>query len=218
MAAPAYYNKPLGTCYALRYPDLLAGFCGGVPSRCDFAGLLDHWNTHGRAGPQPHSITRHPLPLPLTWDEMRTSPVAEGRFRACAGPDVQCYAMSHPKLLQAYCGGVLANCDWEKGEFLKHYASTGSKSWMPDCHTAAAQCYIEDNPDLLQYVCGGSVSSCNWYEVQKHWHDAGKDEGRAFACSPPSPPAPKRSPPPPRPPPFASARASRTARASAAST
>ena len=47
MAAPAYFNKPLGTCYALRYPDLLAGFCGGVPSRCDFAGLLDHWNTHG---------------------------------------------------------------------------------------------------------------------------------------------------------------------------
>ena len=65
MATPVYINKPLGTCYALRYPDLLAGFCGGVPSRCDFAGLLDHWNTHGRAGPQPHSITRHPLPLPL---------------------------------------------------------------------------------------------------------------------------------------------------------
>ena len=44
------YNEPQLTCYALRYPDLLAGYCHGTPGNCDYAGLLAHWQDYGLAG------------------------------------------------------------------------------------------------------------------------------------------------------------------------
>ena len=36
-------------CYAQRYPDLLAGFCGGDAAGCDWLRLRDHWKLGGEA-------------------------------------------------------------------------------------------------------------------------------------------------------------------------
>ena len=36
-------------CYAERYPDLLAGFCGGDAAGCDWLRLRDHWKLGGEA-------------------------------------------------------------------------------------------------------------------------------------------------------------------------
>ena len=47
------YNEPLLTCYAMRYPDLMAGYCFGVPSMCNFGALLSHWKEHGSQGAPP---------------------------------------------------------------------------------------------------------------------------------------------------------------------
>lgn len=60
------YNEPLLTCYALRYPDLLQGYCSGVPSLCNFGALLSHWKDHGSAGTRTIVPTRAPLCSVLT--------------------------------------------------------------------------------------------------------------------------------------------------------
>ena len=36
-------------CYALRYDDLLAGFCGGALGGCDWTKLQEHWDAAGQA-------------------------------------------------------------------------------------------------------------------------------------------------------------------------
>ena len=36
-------------CYALRYPDLVRGMCGGDLAGCDWAALAEHFEAHGRA-------------------------------------------------------------------------------------------------------------------------------------------------------------------------
>lgn len=131
---------------------------------------------------------------------------AEGRIRSCIADDVKCYALQNPDLLHGYCGGDYANCDWSGGhpnKFLAHWSGSGFKEGRKwGCETPAARCYILNNPDVMQYVCSGSIDRCNWLDVHKHYLEAGRAEGRAFECTPASPPAPIRSPPPPRPPPF----------------
>ena len=47
------------TCYAFRYPDLMAGYCHGTPNSCDFPGLESHWETFGKAGSRRCPIVFH---------------------------------------------------------------------------------------------------------------------------------------------------------------
>jgi hypothetical protein len=52
-------------CYALRYDDLLAGFCGGKLKGCDLTRLQAHWETAGRAeGRQFACVVEPPSPPP----------------------------------------------------------------------------------------------------------------------------------------------------------
>lgn len=46
--SPPMSSPPDVQCYALRYTDLLAGFCGGALGDCDWAKLQQHWETAGR--------------------------------------------------------------------------------------------------------------------------------------------------------------------------
>ena len=69
---PAPPPKPLPLaslrCYALRYNDLLAGFCGGKGGKggkvgsCDWAALLAHWEDHGPAEGRVFECTSAPSP------------------------------------------------------------------------------------------------------------------------------------------------------------
>ena len=69
---PAPPPKPLPLaslrCYALRYTDLLAGFCGGKGGKggkigsCDWAALLAHWEGHGPAEGRVFECTSAPSP------------------------------------------------------------------------------------------------------------------------------------------------------------
>jgi hypothetical protein len=73
---PAPPPKPLPLaslkCYAERYIDLLAGFCGGKIHSCNWVGLLEHWEEHGIeeqrvfecSAPNPPPAARSPPPLP----------------------------------------------------------------------------------------------------------------------------------------------------------
>ena len=72
---PAPPPKPLPfaslRCYALRYADLLAGFCRGRVSSCDWEALLGHWENHGPAedrvfqcsAPSPPLLLRSSSPM-----------------------------------------------------------------------------------------------------------------------------------------------------------
>ena len=51
---------PDAECYASRYPDLLAGFCGGVISDCDLERLALHFEEHGRAEGRTFACTVKP--------------------------------------------------------------------------------------------------------------------------------------------------------------
>ena len=82
-------------------------------------------------------------------------------------------------------------------------------------------CYAQRYPDLVSGFCAGDMAKCVPLELQEHYEESGKAEGRIFACGasgfvasamppPPPPPPPRasppppplrRSPPPPRPPP-----------------
>ena len=76
-------------CYALRYEDLLTGFCSGNLQQCNWDQLRAHQETAG---------------------------VAEGRIRTCRAWDTQCLLMRHPALRQSYCKSNvdMLDCDWRK--------------------------------------------------------------------------------------------------------
>ena len=65
---PPRYTKPPAPppptpdaeCYASRYPDLLAGFCGGVTSNCDLERLALHFEEHGRAEGRTFACSANP--------------------------------------------------------------------------------------------------------------------------------------------------------------
>lgn len=72
---PSPSPPPDAACYALRYHDLLAGFCGGKLNGCDLAALQAHWETAGQtegrqfacvleppSPPPPHSPPHPPTP------------------------------------------------------------------------------------------------------------------------------------------------------------
>lgn len=72
---PPMPSPPDVQCYALRYADLLVGYCGGALEDCDWAKLQQHWETAGRAEgrqfacvagpPSPPSPALPPLPPSL---------------------------------------------------------------------------------------------------------------------------------------------------------
>jgi hypothetical protein len=64
------------------------------------------------------------------------------------------------------------------------------------------RCYAQRYPDLLLGFCKNDLAQCNWPGLRRHWADAGRTEGRTFACvvEPPRPPPPPRPPGPPPPP------------------
>ena len=63
------------------------------------------------------------------------------------------------------------------------------------------RCYAQRYPDLLLGFCKNDLAQCNWPGLRRHWADAGRTEGRTFACvvEPPRPPPPPRPPGPPPP-------------------
>ena len=64
------------------------------------------------------------------------------------------------------------------------------------------RCYAQRYPDLLLGFCKNDLAQCNWPGLRWHWADAGRTEGRTFACvvEPPRPPPPPGPPGPPPPP------------------
>ena len=67
-------------------------------------------------------------------------------------------------------------------------------------------CYAARYSDLVDGYCGGDLLACTsaqLAQIAQHWEDAGRAEGRRFACTltPPMPPPPPRPPSPPSPPP-----------------
>ena len=66
-------------------------------------------------------------------------------------------------------------------------------------------CYAKRYPDLYEGYCRNGPDQCDWVALQRHWDDAGFDEGRTMGCprppTPPDPPSPSPRPPPPCPPP-----------------
>jgi hypothetical protein len=68
--APPPMPLPLASlrCYAQRYTDLLAGYCGGKGGKggkvgsCDWAAVLAHWEGHGRAEGRVFECTNAPSP------------------------------------------------------------------------------------------------------------------------------------------------------------
>ena len=121
-------------CYAMRYPHLLSGYCGGkaeikrtddmkdsIPT-CNYQGLLAHWRDHGSK---------------------------EGLNRECADASVKCYAMASPDLVTAYCPGGYQFCDWTKLDLLKHYSLFGHKEGRYlACDSPSARCYVQRSPEL----------------------------------------------------------------------
>lgn len=142
-------------CYAMRYPDLLRGFCGGKAEvkrtedmkdaieTCNYQGLLAHWRDHGSK---------------------------DGRNRECADASVKCYAMANPDLVTAYCPGGYQFCEWTKLDLLKHYTLSGHKEGrVLACDSPAARCYVQRSPELRASLCSGNIEQCNWMSVHEHY-------------------------------------------------
>jgi len=142
-------------CYAMRYPHLLGGFCGGKAEikrtedmrmaieTCNYQGLLAHWRDHGSK---------------------------DGLNRECADASVKCYAMANPDLVGAFCPGGYQACDWTKLDLLKHYALYGHKEGrVLACDSPAARCYVQRNPELRASLCSGNVEQCNWMSLHEHY-------------------------------------------------
>ena len=142
-------------CYAMRYPHLLSGYCGGkaeikrtddmkdaIPT-CNYQGLLAHWRDHGSK---------------------------EGLNRECADASVKCYAMANPDLVTAFCPGGYQFCDWTKLDLLKHYALFGHKEGRYlACDSPSARCYVQRSPELRASLCSGDIEQCNWMSVHEHY-------------------------------------------------
>ena len=173
-------------CYALRYPDLLDGFCQSKLSTCNWERLKGHYDAALARG-----------------DKIAT----------CDAPDVKCFAYSQQEVFEKHCDNDLDRC--RAKDILLHVNRRGGKSRWINCKYSEAKCYAERNPDLIPGFCKGSASSCDAMKLFKHWLTSGRKEGREYGCnaalSPPPPPAPlpaplpaprkkkmtkKRSPPP----------------------
>lgn len=88
-------------CYALRYPDLLHGYCKDDSNKCDFDGLEMHFKESG---------------------------ITERRILGCVAEDVKCYARRYPDLAAAYCQGHFKSCTHDSYiELLKHFSVAGLK-------------------------------------------------------------------------------------------
>lgn len=88
-------------CYALRYPDLLHGYCKDDSEKCDFDGLEKHFKESG---------------------------IHERRILGCIAEDVKCYAQRYPDLAAAFCAGSFKSCTHESYvELLKHFSVAGLK-------------------------------------------------------------------------------------------
>ena len=99
--ADDHFRRDRLKCYALRYPDLLHGFCKGDTEACDFDGLEAHFKESG---------------------------VTERRILGCAAEDVKCYAKRYPDLTAGFCGGPFKSCTHESFiELLKHFTVAGLK-------------------------------------------------------------------------------------------
>eukprot|EP00965_Chrysotila_dentata_P014511 480492-Pleurochrysis_carterae.AAC.1 len=66
-----------------------------------------------------------------------------------------------------------------------------SKKCMEEARLA---CYAQRYADLQRAYCKGTLEACNWPQLQEHWDQHGRIEGRILDCSSPQPPPP---PPPP---------------------
>jgi len=161
-------------CYAMRYPDLLTGYCNGNTEvhktadqkheikSCNYGGLLSHWNNVGSK---------------------------EGRTRACVDANVKCYAMANPDLLSWICPAGYAHCDWHSPEnhFLQHYAAAGYKEGrMLACDSPAARCYLQRNPQVVNEVCAGDAAKCDFMAVHTYYlNNPAADASHEFACDRP---------------------------------
>ena len=84
-------------CYALRYPDLLQGFCGDSLDKCDWQELISHMTQAG---------------------------AKEARVLTCYSHDVRCYARRYPDLMQTFCDeSEPLRCNWHN--LLLHWHVAG---------------------------------------------------------------------------------------------
>eukprot|EP00965_Chrysotila_dentata_P041251 1368778-Pleurochrysis_carterae.AAC.2 len=161
---PTYKPQPAVTsagpeenleCYALRYPDILSGFCHGDLGKCAWTDIKMHWEKAG---------------------------VGEGRDLDCSGPDVTCYVLRYRDLMEIFCGGQLDKCAWK--EVLKHWALHGHRNGLTfGCKAPDTICYANKYPDLLAGYCKGNANRCDWVGLLTHWAQIGEQEMRDFSCA-----------------------------------
>jgi len=164
-------------CYALRYTDLMEGYCHGDVNQCELENLKAHWESHGKK---------------------------EGRRFSCVNLDAKCYATRYPDIIKAFCPGksiaevhksTFDTCKFV--EMLQQWNTAGrAEGRTLECDSPETICYVQRNSDLLETYCHGLVTDCVWPSVIEHMVKHGEKEGRKMGCEPPSPPPPP--PPPPR--------------------
>lgn len=140
-------------CYAMRYPDLLAGYCHGDINRCDWKKLEAHYNTHGKQ---------------------------EYRYVACKNEDTECYAQRYENVWGRFCHSQLQQCDWEgllqywmlEGQFRGEHLGC----IRPNCSWREGNCAFACGldrtniqvgcPDQLGRVPGGQCLLCSDMEIE----------------------------------------------------
>jgi hypothetical protein len=111
-------------CYAMRYPDILQGYCKGLDS---VAGNMNDNSQESEA---------------CNWDDLeahyKSAGISEKRVLTCAHEDVVCYAERYPDLVRGYCGGDISSCSHtNQHDLLKHYVLVGLKEGRQfGCQTA----------------------------------------------------------------------------------
>mmetsp|Transcript_57608 Transcript_57608/g.128548 ORF Transcript_57608/g.128548 Transcript_57608/m.128548 type:complete len:305 (-) Transcript_57608:601-1515(-) len=111
-----------GACYARRYPDLLAGFCGGVITQCDWKALRHHFDVHGADGGRTWGCDR-PVHTPVASSVKSIHSSVPGTAASPPLPPGGTVAeyLNRPQIKAVLSGNCGANClanlsSWAKGE------------------------------------------------------------------------------------------------------
>ena len=155
--------------------DALFSLKAGEPFQCDFS-----WDRLQEL----EGLLRD-TPQPVTPDgECTDCPGTPGSCPRVT-EDLVCYAENNPDLLDGYCKGAAATCDWVNLRW--HFDHVGaSEGRTIGCQEGGGNdlaCYAERYPDLLNGYCNGITAACRWSELRWHQENVGKSEGRTLGCT-----------------------------------
>ena len=100
---------------------------------------------------------------------------------ALAAGDLKRYAIRYEHVRNEFCGGDIADCDWDGVR--SHWEDNQDASWRAmHCKAADSACYVQRHSSVFSDLCGNSIANCDWQKIVEEYWNVGRHEGRKWGC------------------------------------